>query len=48
MKTKEIIKSMIENQFNRKNQWTEKQISEWVFANYNCTRYIANRVAKEF
>jgi hypothetical protein len=43
IKTREILENMREQNFNRK--WSKAQIAEWVLANYNCSRYVANQVS---
>lgn len=31
--------------FNNYNHWSKKEIAEWVKSNFNCSAYIAKRVA---
>jgi len=47
MKTDEILRDIwSDGGFNNFNHWTKKEIATWVKANYNCSRYVANRVAE--
>lgn len=46
MKTDEILKNILENGgFDNFNKWNYEEVIEWVRANYNCSRYVAERVA---
>jgi hypothetical protein len=53
MKTKEkkeqwheILKEIRENGgFDNLNRWSEKEIAEYIFSNFYCTKYTAKKVA---
>ena len=46
MKTLEILKNIRENGgFHNLNNWNNKEVAEWVYYNYNCSCYMAHRVA---
>ena len=46
MKKIEILQDILDNGgFDNVNEWTKKQIAEWVRSNYNCSAYIAKEVA---
>ena len=46
MTTDEIIITIAgEGGFNNYNHWTKKEVAEWVFENYPCSKYVAKRVA---
>ena len=46
MKTLEILKNIRENGgYHNLNNWNKKEVAEWVYYNYNCSRYMAHRVA---
>ena len=48
MKKSEILKNIEENGgFDNFNNWNKKEIAEWVYYNYNCTKYTAEKVANE-
>jgi hypothetical protein len=48
MKTTKQVVSEIENQggFTNFNNWNKKEIAEWVFANCNCSKYVAKQVSE--
>lgn len=44
--TKEVLKSIeSEGGFNNWQHWNEKELAEWVEANYHCSKYVAKNVA---
>ena len=46
MKTIEIIENIRSNGgFNNWHHWTEKEVAEWVKANFPCSNYVAKKVA---
>lgn len=46
MRTNEIIREIDENGgFYNFRGWTQKEIAEWVYSNYPCSRYVAKSVA---
>ena len=46
MKTKEILKNIEENGgFCNINHWHRKEVAEYIYSNYNCSRYVAKNVA---
>ena len=46
MKTKEILKHIEENGgFCNMNHWNRKEVAEYIYSNYNCSRYVAKNVA---
>lgn len=48
MKTKEIIEIIEENGgFDNFNNWNWSEVTEWVRANFSCSKYVAKRVAYE-
>lgn len=48
MRTQEILDDIIGNGgFDNFNHWTEKEIAEWVRANFSCSYYVSKRVAKQ-
>lgn len=47
MKTMEIINYFEENGgFDNFNHWNEKEIAEYIEANFDCSKYVAKQVAK--
>lgn len=47
MRTNEIIRVIEGNGgFDNFNHWTEKEVAQWVKANYPCSYYVAKNVAK--
>lgn len=47
MKTMEILNYIEENGgFDNFNGWNKKDIAEWVYYNFNCSKYVAQNVAK--
>ena len=47
MKTNEIVRVIEGNGgFDNFNHWTEKEVAQWVKANYPCSYYVAKNVAK--
>lgn len=48
MRTKEIL-NLIEGSggFNNWRRWNLAEVTEWVLANYDCSRYVAKNVAWE-
>lgn len=47
MTTEEVIRTINgEGGFNNFRNWNKKEIAEWVFANYPCSKYVANKVAQ--
>lgn len=46
MKTNEILNCINSNGgFDNFNHWTEKEIAEYIYNSYNCSKYVAKRVA---
>jgi hypothetical protein len=46
MKTNEILENIRKNGgFCNVNNWTRKEIAEWVFANFSCSKYVAKNVS---
>ena len=46
MKTKEILKNIAENGgFCNINHWNRKEVAEYIYYNFNCSRYVAKNVA---
>ena len=46
MKTKEILKIIAENGgFCNINHWNCKEVAEYIYSNFNCSRYVAKTVA---
>ena len=46
MKTMEILKSIESNGgFDNWQHWNEEDVAEWVYYNYECSKYVAKRVA---
>ena len=46
MRKEEILSNIRGNGgFDNFRKWTSKEISEWVYNNYNCTTYTAKKVA---
>ena len=46
MKTKEILKNIDENGgFCNLNHWNQKEIAEYIYSNFQCSRYVAKNVA---
>ena len=46
MKTIEILKDIRDNGgFDNFNHWNKKDVAEWVYYNYKCSKYVANKVA---
>ena len=46
MKTKEILKHIDENGgFCNLNHWNQKEIAEYIYSNFQCSRYVAKNVA---
>ena len=47
MKTMEILEIVESNGcFDNFRNWTEKEIAEWVYYNFDCSKYVAKNVAK--
>lgn len=47
MKTTEILSNIRGNGgFNNWRNWNKKEIAMWVKANFNCSNYVANKVAE--
>lgn len=47
MRTNEIIRLIdSEGGFNNWRKWTLKEVAEWVYNNYPCSRYVAMNVAR--
>lgn len=48
MTTSEILSNINSNGgFDNFNKWNEKQIADWVKSNFNCSSYIAKKVASQ-
>ncbi len=46
MKTNQILKDIRENGgFNNFNKWSKKEVKQWVKSTYNCSNYVAGKVA---
>ena len=46
MKTKEILQNIEENGgFCNINHWNCKEVAEYIYYNFNCSRYVAKNVA---
>ena len=46
MKTKEILKNIEDNGgFCNINNWNRKEVAEYIYYNFNCSRYVAKNVA---
>ena len=46
MKTKEILKNIEENGgFCNVNLWSRKEVAEYIYSNFKCSRYVAKNVA---
>ena len=44
MKTKEILKHIEENGgFYNLNHWGRKEVAEYIYSNYNCSRYVGKK-----
>lgn len=45
MKTNEILKNIRESGgFDNFNNWSKKEVKQWIKATYNCSNYIAQKV----
>lgn len=48
MTTTEILSNIRGNGgFNNFNKWSKKEIAEWVKSNFNCSNYVAKKVAEQ-
>lgn len=48
MKTKEILDNIKDNGgFDNFRKWDKKEITEWVLANYDCSKLVAKKVAED-
>lgn len=46
MRTNDILKEIFSNGgFSNINNWTQKEIAEYIYNAYNCSKYVANNVA---
>ena len=46
MKTKEILQNIEDNGgFCNINHWSRKEVAEYIYSNFNCSRYVAKNVA---
>lgn len=46
MRTEEILKDLRDcGGFHNHHKWTKKEVAQWVMTNYDCTYYVAKRVA---
>ena len=46
MKTKEILKNIKENGgFRNINHWNKKEVADYIYSNFNCSKYVAKNVA---
>ena len=46
MKTKEILKNIEENGgFCNFNHWRKKEVADYIYSNFNCSKYVAKNVA---
>jgi hypothetical protein len=46
MKTNQILANIRSNGgFDNFNKWNRKEIAEWVYSNFNCSKYVANNVS---
>ena len=46
MKTKEILRNIAENGgFCNINHWNHKEVEEYIYSNFKCSRYVAKNVA---
>jgi len=46
MTTNQILSNINNNGgFDNWQKWNRKEIAEWVFSNFNCSKFVANRVA---
>ena len=48
MKTNQILAIISGNGgYDNFNRWTRSEVAEWVEANFNCSKFVANRVANQ-
>ena len=48
MKTNQILAIISGNGgYDNFNRWTRSEVAEWVESNFNCSKFVANRVANQ-